>query len=136
MDAQIQSEGGYNPKRWGDSSSDGYCSWGSWQNYVCMHMGWSRKDATYIYNVLTRPQDFPREEFERLKEYEYLLDATWQVDELIAKYEQRKGKNCKAYSAQGIKLTGEQYCQIRLHNWNGGNGYVNKVINKYNQLYL
>lgn len=139
-DAQIQSEGGYNPLRWAEYA-EGYCSWGMFQNHVCGHMNWTHDNSRYIYNVLTNESYGDLAEYERLKKFAYLLDGDWQIEELIRRYKARmsrdvfKNKWCTNKTIRGEKLTTDQYCAIRLHNWNGGNNYVSRVIAKRQELY-
>lgn len=137
-DAQIQSEGGYNPLRWAEYA-EGFCSWGMFQNNVCIHQRWSHNKARYIYNVLTNPAGFHSDEYERLKKFEYLLDADWQIEELLRRYKARilrvKSLGCATQTIMGEQIHANIYCAIRLHNWNGGRDYVARVVSKKQELY-
>ncbi len=134
-DAQIQSEGGYNPHRWAEYASEGYCSWGMFQNNVCVHNGFSQSGAEYIYKILINPTD------DRQGQYAYLLDGNWQIEELLKRYKRRmnrhsfKEKWCQGKEIMGETLSPNLYCALRLHNWGGGRNYVARVISKKQELY-
>ncbi len=132
-DAQIQSEGGYNPHRWAEFA-EGYCSFGMFQNYVCGHMGWSHATAKSVYYGILNGDDWA-------KKHAYLLDGDWQIEELLRRYEKRIARKgfsdrwCTGKVILGEALHQNVYCAIRLHNWHGGRGYVARVVHKKQELY-
>ena len=139
QDALIQSEGGYDPHRWAEWA-EGYCSWGMNQNYVCGSQGWSHATAKYIYHVLHNRK--PPKDYERLKKYAYFLDGEWQIENIMRRMEAGyTHRRCKmvypkeSYVFQGTTITRNEVCSIRQNNWNGGINYVNRIVNKFNELY-
>lgn len=136
-DAQIQSEGGYQPLRIAEYAEQ-HCAWGMFQNNVCVHMGWDLKNARYIYNVLMQKDHL---DYKRLSKYAYMLDGDWQIEELLRRYKKRINRKsfstkwCTNKTVMGEKLGQNLYCAIRLHNWNGGHDYVARVVSKKQELY-
>jgi len=137
-DAQIQTEGGYNPLRIAEYA-EGYCSWGMWQNNVCVHEHWSPETAEYIYLALTG--DKGKQEQTRLKEFAHLLGGDWQIDELLRRYKYRVSRkafinrNCRNQEILGERLNSELLCSLRLHNWGGGYDYLSRIVKKKIELY-
>lgn len=137
-DALIQSEGGYTPTRWAEYAEQ-HCAWGMFQNNVCVHKNWSLDVARYIYYVLVNKK--PNVEYARLKRFDYLLDGDWQIEELLDRFKKRiartafKEKWCQNKVIMGEKIHPDIYCAIRLHNWNGRDGYVSRVVSKKQELY-
>lgn len=147
-DAQIQSEGGYNPLRWAEYA-EGYCSWGMWQNNVCIHQNWTETTAKYVYWSLRG--EYGASEKQRLSHFARLLDGDWQITKLLELYRARmehpqtffRGRvsrdtalsYCTREEIRGELLSPEEYCAIRLHNWNGGKAYVARVLAKKQSLY-
>lgn len=124
---------------WAKYASERHCSWGIFQNYICDDYGWSIATAKYVYETLVFNKKERSEYVRYKKNYGYLLDGDWQVDELLRRYESRikrvNSLGCKEYTTQGQTIHRDLYCAIRLHNWNGGNAYVNRVINKKIYIY-
>lgn len=140
-DGLIRHEGGYNPQRYAEYAEQ-ECSWGMFQNNVCVHERLSYANAKYIYWVLVKPENYPKAEYDRLfPKYGHLLDPVHQTNDLIGRMKARSTTNqymrlChNSYTHRGYTVTAPQYCAIRHNNWNGGNAYVNKVLNKSISLY-
>ncbi len=139
LDAQIESEGGYNPTRWAEFASEQYCSWGMWQNYICDDYGWSIGDARYVYNVLNFPENYSKKEYDRLVKFNYLFSLEWQTKEILDRYEYRIKRTekfkFKDYHYKGRIVHKNIVAAIRLHNFNGGWDYLNRIISKHIQIY-
>ncbi len=109
---------------------DGGCSWGLVQYNTCVHLGLATSDARYIARVLSPHYDIKitNKALARIEaKYGVYFTQKWQIWYMNTQYHKR-GRKCNPDKANYYKdLTRQQYCQIRYHNWNGGNNYVNKV---------
>lgn len=112
---------------------DGGCSWGFIQFNACVHLGLSRKNAGYIAKVFDNKHKMKDEAGERVRllKYAFYFHPKFQLWWIITKYHERT-KWCDSEKPNFYRnLNCQEYYQIRLHNWNGGNNYLDKVLNTY-----